>query len=89
MKTALKKSFVLIGIALFFVLMAWAEQKIWAWDKNVLEEEYCISGYFEKNGENATTVYWLLRLFPRFLGASVSIHSRIILCCIVFRLFFL
>ena len=54
MKTALKKSFVLIGIALFFVLMAWAEQKIWAWDKNVLEEEYCISGYFEKNGENAS-----------------------------------
>ena len=29
MKTALKKSFVLIGIALFFVLTAWAEQKIW------------------------------------------------------------
>lgn len=27
MKTALKKSFVLIGIALFFVLTAWAEQK--------------------------------------------------------------
>ena len=36
MKTALKKSFVLIGIALFFVLTAWAEQKIWAWDKRVL-----------------------------------------------------
>ena len=48
MKTALKKSFVLIGIALFFVLTAWAEQKIWAWDINVPEEEYCISGYFEK-----------------------------------------
>ena len=27
MKTALKKSFVLIGIALFSVLTAWAEQK--------------------------------------------------------------
>ena len=63
MKTALKKSFVLIGIALFFVLTAWAEQKIWAWDKNVLEEEYCISGYFEKNGENATTVYGYRALF--------------------------
>ena len=46
MKTALKKSFVLIGIALFFVLTAWAEQKIWAWDKNVPEEEYCISGVY-------------------------------------------
>ena len=46
MKTALKKSFVLIGIALFFVLMSWAEQKIWDWDKNVLEEEYFIYGYF-------------------------------------------
>ena len=34
MKTALKKSFVLIGIALFFVLTAWAEQKIWAWDRS-------------------------------------------------------
>ena len=56
MKTALKKTFVLIGIALFFVLMAWAEQKIWAWDKNVLEEEYNISGYFEKKIENTTTV---------------------------------
>ena len=42
MKTALKKSFVLIGIALFFVLTAWAEQKIWAWDKNVPEKEYCV-----------------------------------------------
>ena len=39
MKTALKKSFVLIGIALFFVLTAWAEQKIWAWDKNVPEKD--------------------------------------------------
>ena len=66
MKTALKKSFVLIGIALFFVLMAWAEQKIWAWDKNVLEEEYCISGYFEKNGENATTVYGYCVCFQGF-----------------------
>lgn len=28
MKTALKKSFVFIGIALFFVLMACAEQEI-------------------------------------------------------------
>ena len=61
MKTALKKSFVLIGIA-------WAEQKIWAWDKNVLEEEYCISGYFEKNGENATTVYGYCVCFQGFWG---------------------
>lgn len=89
MKTALKKSFVLIGIALFFVLTAWAEQKIWAWDKNVPEKEYCVSGYFEKTGENATTVYGYCVCFQGFWGASVSIHSRIILCCIVFRLFFL
>ena len=68
MKTALKKSYVLIGIALFFVLMAWAEQKIWAWDKNVPEEEYCISGYFEKNGENATTVYGYCVCFQGFWG---------------------
>ena len=72
MKTALKKSFVLIGIALFFVLMAWAEQKIWAWDKNVPEEEYCISGYFEKNGENATTVYGYSFVSKVFGGLSVN-----------------
>ena len=72
MKTALKKSFVLIGIALFFVLTAWAEQKIWAWDKNVPEEEYCISGYFEKNGENATTVYGYAFVSKVFGGLSVN-----------------
>ena len=46
MKTALKKSFVLIGIALFFVLTAWAEQKIWAWDKNVPEKWILYSGWY-------------------------------------------
>ena len=68
MKTALKKSFVLIGIALFFVLMAWAEKKIWDWYKIVLEEDFFISGYFEKNGENATTVYGYCVCFQGFWG---------------------
>ena len=35
MKTALKKSFVLIGIALFFVLMAWAEYMVIAFVSKV------------------------------------------------------
>ena len=52
----------------FFVLTAWAEQKIWAWDKNVPEKEYCVSGYFEKTGENATTVYGYCVCFQGFWG---------------------
>lgn len=72
MKTALKKTFVLIGIALFFVLMAWAEQKIWAWDKNVLEEEYCISGYFEKTVKMQRQYMVIAFVSKVFGGLSVN-----------------
>ncbi len=71
MKTALKKSFVLIGIALFFVLTAWAEQKIWAWDKNVPMDQCCLnSGIFVSTGENATTWFGYF-MSARILGREV------------------
>ena len=57
MKTALKKSFVLIGIALFFVLTAWAEQKIWAWDKNVPEKELPVMPCKREPGESVSRIY--------------------------------
>ena len=70
MKTALKKSFVLIGIALFFVLMAWAEQKIW--DKNVPEEEYCISGYLKKTVKMQRQYMVIAFVSKVFGGLSVN-----------------
>ena len=72
MKTAMKKSFVLIGIALFFVLMAWAEQKIWAWDKNVPEEEYCIPDILKKTVKMQRQYMVIAFVSKVFGGLSVN-----------------
>lgn len=73
MKTALKKSFVLIGIALFFVLTAWAEQKIWAWDKNVPEKEY-LSPDILKKPVKMQRQYMVIAFVSKVFG-GLSVNS--------------
>lgn len=73
MKTALKKSFVLIGIALFFVLTAWAEQKIWAWDKNVPEKSI-VSPDILKKPVKMQRQYMVIAFVSKVFG-GLSVNS--------------